>query len=313
MNKTSGKFRTFALESLGTMQGLSILIPVYCDSCVEQVKLLCGQCLGLQMPWEIVVADDGSPIDMASINEEIEDIEGCRLIKYPENIGRSGIRNFLAQQAHYDTLLYIDAGMMPSERFIDTYVTHIGKADVVVGSIRVAKEHIDLSNLRCKNELRAEHRSSVEKRNASPYTNFHSGNFMVRRQTMLDNPFRGEILTYGYEDTLFGKSLADKHISILHIDNPLYFVRFESNERFLEKTKEAMLTLYTYREELQGYSGLLRLVTRLQHWHLLWITVWISRWIMTAIKPFLIGKHPRLWMFNIYRICCLSANYNIKP
>ncbi len=291
------------------MQGLSILIPVYCDSCVEQVKVLCRQCRGLQMPWEIVVADDGSPIDKASLNDEVAEMDGCRLIKYPENIGRAGIRNFLAQQAHYDTIIYIDAGMMPSEHFIDTYVRHIGKADVVVGSIRVAKEHIDLSNLRCKNELRAQRRTSVQKRNLNPYANFHSGNFMIRRQTMLDHPFRGEIKTYGYEDTLFGKSLADKHVSILHIDNPLYFVRFESNERFLDKTQEAMLTLYTYREELQGYSGLLRLVTRLQHWHLLWIMVWISRWTRRLITHNLIGNHPFIPFYHLYRIICLARRF----
>ena len=292
------------------MQGLSILIPVYCDSCVEQVRLLCRQCRGLQMPWEIVVADDGSPSGMAALNDEIVEIDGCRLIKYPENIGRAGIRNFLAQQARYDTCIYIDAGMMPSERFIDTYVENIGKADVIVGSIRVDNEHIDVSNLRCKNELRAERRVSVEKRNASPYTNFHSGNFMIRRHIMLDNPFRSEILTYGYEDTLFGKGLADKHVSILHIDNPLYFVRFESNTRFLDKTQEAMLTLYTYREELQGYSGLLRLVTRLQHYHLLWITVWISRLTRRLISHNLIGNHPFIPFYHLYRIMCLAGQFH---
>lgn len=295
------------------MQGLSILIPVYCDSCVEQVKVLCRQCRGLQMPWEIVVADDGSPIDKASLNDEVAEMDGCRLIKYPENIGRAGIRNFLAQQAHYDTIIYIDAGMMPSARFIAVYVEHIGKAEVVVGSLKVDENHIDRSNLRCKNELRAERRSSAQKRNQSPYTNFHSGNFMIRRQTMLDHPFRGEIKTYGYEDTLFGKGLAEKHVSILHIDNPLYFVRFEPNARYLEKTREAMLTLYTYREELQGYSGLLTLVSRLQHSHLLritmWITMWITRLTKDALTQSLSGNHPRLWMYNLYRICCLSAYY----
>jgi len=136
---------------------------------------------------------------------------------------------------------------------------------------------------------------------------------MIRRQTMLDHPFRGEIKTYGYEDTLFGKGLAEKHVSILHIDNPLYFVRFEPNARYLEKTREAMLTLYTYREELQGYSGLLTLVSRLQHSHLLritmWITMWITRLTKDALTQSLSGNHPRLWMYNIYRICCLSAYY----
>lgn len=291
------------------MQGLSILIPVYCDSCVEQVKQLYRQCRGLQMPWEIVIADDGSPASSASVNDAVAGIDHCRLIKYPENIGRAAIRNFLAHQACFDTLIYIDAGMMPSARFIAVYVTYIGKAEVVVGSLKVDENHIDRSNLRCKNELRAQRRTSVQKRNQNPYTNFHSGNFMIRRQTMLDHPFRGEIKTYGYEDTLFGKGLAEKHVSILHIDNSLYFVRFEPNARYLEKTREAMLTLYTYREELQGYSGLLTLVSRLQHSHLLRITMWITRLTKDAVTQRLSGNHPRLWMYNIYRICCLSAYY----
>lgn len=124
-----------------TMQGLSILIPVYCDSCVEQVKQLYRQCRGLQMPWEIVVADDGSLASSASVNDAVAGIDHCRLIKYPENIGRAAIRNFLAHQACFDTLIYIDAGMMPSARFIAVYVEHIGKAEVVVGSLKVDENH----------------------------------------------------------------------------------------------------------------------------------------------------------------------------
>ena len=82
-------------------------------------------------------------------------------------------------------------------------------------------------------------------------------------------------------------------------------MRFEPNARYLEKTSEAMLTLYTYREELQGYSGLLTLVSRLQHSHLLRIT----RLTKDAVTQSLSGSHPRLWLYNIYRIYCLSAYY----
>lgn len=289
------------------MKGLSILIPVYCDSCVDQVKQLCRQCLGLKMLWEIIVADDGSPKAAASLNDEVAEMDGCRLIKRPVNVGRAAIRNFLAHEARFDTLIYVDAGMIPSKRFIAAYVKYIGKAEVVVGSLKVAKERIDLSNLRCKNELRAERKFSLRKRNMSPYTNFHSGNFMIDRMTMLDNPFSEKIKTYGYEDTLLGKGLADKHVSIIHIDNPLFFVRFESNARFLEKTKEALQTLYDLREELQGYSSMLRLVSHLQRYHLLWTTVWIKWLYSRGIKNNLLGPNPRLFLFNIFRICYLSG------
>ncbi len=202
--------------------------------------------------------------------------------------------------------------MMPSEGFVATYVENMGKADVVVGSLKVEKDSVDKSNLRCLNELRAERAFSVSKRNERPYKNFHSGNFMASRQTMLENPFREDMKTYGYEDTLFGKGLADRHVSIVHIDNPLLFVRFESNGRFLEKTEEALRTLYDYRQELKGYSALLRLVDGLQRHHLLWITVWINRLTSTAVKRRLMGKRPSLFLYNVFRVCCLSSNYMNK-
>ncbi len=202
--------------------------------------------------------------------------------------------------------------MMPSEGFVATYVENMGKADVVVGSLKVARASVDLSNLRCKNELKAEQGHSVSKSNEHPYKNFHSGNFMAGRQVVLDNPFREDIKTYGYEDTLFGKGLADRQVSIVHIDNPLLFVRFESNERFLEKTREALRTLYDYREELKGYSALLRLVDSLQRHHLLWITVWINRLTSTTIRRRLMGKRPNLFLYNVFRVCCLSSNYMNK-
>lgn len=199
--------------------------------------------------------------------------------------------------------------MMPSEGFVDAYVKNMGKADVVVGSLKVAEECMDLSNLRCKNEMKAERGYSVDKSNEHPYKNFHSGNFMAKRQVVHDNPFREDIKTYGYEDTLFGKGLADRHVSILHIDNPLLFVRFESNSRFLEKTEEAMRTLYAYREELKGYSALLHLVDSLQRHHLLWITVWINRLISVAIRRKLKGDRPSVFLYNVFRVCSLSTNY----
>ncbi len=202
--------------------------------------------------------------------------------------------------------------MMPSDGFVATYVENMDKAKVVVGSLMVTKDSVDLSNLRCLNELKAERKSSVSKRNAKPYLDFHSTHFMVTRQTMLDNPFREDIKTYGYEDTLFGKGLADRQVSILHIDNPLLFVRFESNSRFLEKTEEALRTLYDYRKELKGYSALLRLVDSLQRHHLLWITVWINRLTSTVIRRRLMGKRPSLFLYNVFRVCCLSSNYMNK-
>ena len=177
------------MVNFASMQGLSILIPVYKDSCVAQALALRRQCQGLEVQWEIVVADDGSPSPYDALNDEISSIGGCRLVKRRENVGRAAIRNFLAREARFDTLLYIDAGMMPSEGFIDAYARNMGQADVVVGSLKVAKGSVDLSSLRCRNEMKAERGYSVSKSNERPYANFHSGNFMAERHVVTDNPF----------------------------------------------------------------------------------------------------------------------------
>lgn len=286
------------------MKSLSVLIPVYCDDVVSQVALLQGQCMVIDgLEWEIVVADDGSPAERGRVNAAVADMDGCRILWRGRNCGRASTRNFLAREARYDTLLYIDSGLAPSANFIQGYVEQIGKAQVVCGTVGVSSDCVDLSSLRCRNEMRAQRRFTAEQHSMKPYRNFHTGAFMIERRVMLDNPLREDITTYGYEDTLFGKQLAMKNVSIIHIDNPVLFTRFESNSRYLEKTREAIGTLYDHRHELEGYSDLLRLACVLRKCHLLWVAWWTGRCLGGAMERNLCGKRPSLMVFNIYRVC----------
>lgn len=289
------------------MKELSILIPVYNDDVVVQVSELQRQCQAMrELAWEIIVCDDGSTDDSADNNKAIEEISGCRLILRERNHGRASTRNYLARVAKYDTLLYIDSGLMPNPRFVENYVDNIGRASVVCGNIEVSPESIDMTNLRCKNELNAQRRFTAAKHSKAPYKNFHTTAFMIDRRVMLSNPMREDIKTYGYEDTLFGKQLADRRNSIVHIDNPVLFVRFESNERYLEKTKEAMHTLYIYRSELKGYSGVLKVVEKLKKMHLLWSLLLINRLFFNKIVDNLKGERPNLMLYSVYRMCLLA-------
>lgn len=290
------------------MKGLSVLIPLYKDYCVEQVTALQRQCEGIAgLAWEIVVAYDGARDSFADANAPINCMDGCRLIVRGKNCGRSATRNFLAHEARYDTLIYIDSGLKPNPHFVEKYVENMGRASVVCGNIEVDRDSIDTSNLRCKNELRAQYRFTADRHATDPYKNFHSGNFMAERGVMTDNPFREDITTYGYEDTLFGKRLAERRVSILHIDNPVLFVRFESNARFLEKTKEGIATLFAYRDELVGYSPLLRLACTINKWHLSWLLLAAYRCLGRAMETNLRGRHPSLAVFSFYRSCLLTC------
>ena len=95
------------------INSLSILIPTYNNVCLELVRDLQAQASILSstnnLEYEILVADDGST-DKNTIekNREINWLDNCRYIERKENIGRAAIRNFLAKEAKYLWLLFLE-------------------------------------------------------------------------------------------------------------------------------------------------------------------------------------------------------------
>jgi glycosyltransferase involved in cell wall biosynthesis len=281
------------------MKDLSVLIPTYNTACVSLVKALQRQAAALGIGYEIIVADDGSTdVEAIEENRSINQIEHCRVIIRSENCGRAAIRNFLASQARYSWLLFIDSDMVVcSDGFLQQYVQSEGY-DVVDGGVRIGK--VQTGNLRSIYEKASEKHFTAEKRSQSTYRDFHTANFMIRRDLMLLHPFDERFRHYGYEDVLFGKTLELQGIPILHLDNPLSFEVFESNPDFVSKTEEGLRTLYLFRDELQGYSRLLTLAQRLTP-----VIPLIRLWhrIFGGIeRRQLTGSHPSLTIFNLYRI-----------
>ncbi len=294
------------------MDGLSILIPVYRDNCLKQVESLVAQCRKMAergLKWEILVADDGSPVDESLINSPIGRMENCTFIKRNRNYGRSSTRNFLVQLAHYDTLLFQDSGLQPSEHLVETYINYAGKAQVVCGSVEVAAEAMSRSSLRAIYEAAYSRHATPKKLNRHPHQSFRSCNFMASRHMMLQHPFSEDIKKYGYEDVLFGKRLKESGVGVLHIDNPVRYVNMESNSQYMRKVDEAMATLYENRDEVMGYSRLLSLVERLKRLRMLGVVNVLGKLTVNAIRKQLEGKRPSLLLFNVYRGLTLAAKY----
>ena len=284
--------------TFASMKHLSILIPTYNDPCYMLVSDLQQQASRLPISYEIIVADDGSK-DQTVIeqNRHINEIENCRVIERGKNSGRAIIRNYLAQQARYDWLLFIDSDMVVCRKdFVQRYAET--EADAVDGGIIVDKT-IE-GNLRSMYEKASEHQHTMEKRQLSPYMDFHTANFLIRRDIMLAHPFDERFRCYGYEDVLVGKELQRHGIPILHIDNPLSFEIYESNEAFVSKTEEGLRTLFTFRNELEGYSRLLAHRERLTG-----CSAFIRlfhRLFKDAERRNLCSDHPSLFVFNLYRL-----------
>ena len=283
---------------------LSILIPTYNDLCVKLVGDLRQQAEQTGIGYEILVGDDGSTDhEVVSENRQIDQWAHCRYLVQPQNTGRAAIRNRLAREARYDWLLFVDSDMtVVRPDYIGQYVAQ-DNADVVDGGVTIGGDaEVLKQNLRYLYEKASEHEHTADKRQQNPYSDFHTANFLIRRDIMLAHPFDERFRYYGYEDVLFGKQLKANHIAITHIDNPMGFCTFESNHDFVAKTEEGLRTLCQFRNELRGYSRLITLVEGI-HIPLILSLIRLSHRVFgKLIRRNLCSAHPSLRLFNLYKL-----------
>lgn len=301
------------------MKALSILIPTFNDKCLELVKALNRQCekicstkSEILNSYEIVVADDGST-DKATVDEnsKINNLPNCIYVIKGVNTGRAAIRNFLASKAKYDTLLFIDSDMTVIRNdFIVKYLTYRDKASVIYGGYEVPEQETMADNLRYRYERACQNAHTAEKRKQHPYNDFHTSNFLIERSVMLRITFDEKYNHYGYEDVAFGIALKEAGISILHIDNPMGFCRFESNEDFIVKTEEGIRTLVEHSDEIGKYSRLIKYIYYLKKLHISNIVRCILHPLNSCMRRNLIIKNISLEILNIYKISYILEYMN---
>ena len=187
------------------MKQISILIPTNNGVCTQLVDDLHRQAEALSLDYEILVADDGSDdFNVIEANRSINLLPHCQLLEQKPNRGRSAIRNFLARQARYPWLLFIDSDMVVCRNdFLKRYADTSDFQRVVDGGIVVNKTLPH--NLRSLYEKAAEGQHTADLRQRSPYQHLHTANLLVKRETLLRHPFDERFRHYGYEDVLLGK------------------------------------------------------------------------------------------------------------
>lgn len=284
------------------MASLSILIPVYNCHCLELVRSLLRQ-EGLKAAdeWEIVVADDGSDADTFPIsNRAIATLPHCRYIERPVNVGRAAIRNFLAAEAQYERLVFIDGDMaLRSPDFIANYLKAAPEA-VVYGGYEVDGWHPD--NLRWLYEWKSAPHHAASVRQRHPYHDFHTSNYCIPRSIAVGCQLETSYSGYGYEDVAYGKRLSELSIPIVHIANPVVFCDFESNGAYLDKIDESIRSLWAHRMQLAHYSRLIALCRRLHSWRVDGVLVALFRRYGQRLRR-RIERHPSLAWLKVYKIC----------
>lgn len=283
---------------------LSILIPTYNYDCTSLVHDLQQQAQQAGIDYEIVVADDASPLySYKEKNREINSLPHCKLIELPENIGRARIRNRLAEEAQYEWLLFMDADAeVINENFITDYFAHTD-ADVICGGLCHAETLPSPEvSLRYAYEKRADRHRKAKDREQAPYEQFITFCFMIRANLFHTIKFDESITEYGHEDTLFGIELGKRKVCIKHIDNPMRQGGIETNEEFLEKTRAAIRNLAVMESTMQGHSALLNVYRLLHKTRITSCIAWLFKKKRNAWERRLQDTRPNLTLFFAYKL-----------
>lgn len=282
---------------------ISILIPTFNDDCRGLAGSLMIQAEAIDgLEWEIIIADDASTnTALVESLSQLNKLEGFRYIRCNTNLGRSAIRNFLAQEARGEWLLFVDAHrVMVSNDYLKTYISATQNAQVICGGYQALKGPD--GNLRYLYEHEAERNNSASLRAKHPYQSFNASNFMIRRDIFMQHQFDTRLHKYGYEDVLLGRELALAGIPVTHIDAPTGYIEYECNANFVKKAEEAMETLHQFRDSLQGYSPILTVANRLQGNLAGAVFRKLFQWKRNAWRNNLMSRRPSLFIFKLYKL-----------
>ena len=282
---------------------ISILIPTKNYDCHLLIEELHKQGEVLGVPFEILVAEDGTETGLIHLNSIADNLEHCRRIVKKENIGRAAIRNLLANEAQYCNLIFIDCDAVAERNgFLKDYLDALKTSNVVCGGLYHADELPDrYCTLRYKYEKKADKLRDAATRNKAPYDKFTTFNFAIKKTIFTSILFDTAITGYGYEDALFGKELEKRNIRITHIDNPLLHCGLEKNEIFLAKTEQALRNLATIKESI-GNTPLIAVAKKLKRYHIVWLFMLYWRFRRKSLRKNLLGSNPSLEKFNIYKL-----------
>ncbi len=224
---------------------LSVLIPVFNFDVRPFVRELHRQATECGMAFEIRCYDDASQRKYCNMNRELEQMENVVYKELPVNLGRSAIRNLLAEEAVFDHLLFADCDSWPERGdFISKYKEVLGPDAVLYGGRSYSPDPpVDQTLfLRWHYGLQREV-IPVETRKRQPWHSFQTNNFVIPRELFLKIRLNEALKGYGHEDTLLGIQLMQQEVPLLHLDNPLRHLGLENSREFLDKTRQGVLNL----------------------------------------------------------------------
>jgi len=297
------------------MKELSICIPVYNFDVGPLAEELNKQLSAIDIPSEIVLMDDASGESYRQTNRQLAG-GTTRYIQLEKNIGRSKIRNRLAEEARYQYLIFMDCdSRVPSPHYINDYLAQCHPGIVCYGGCVYDKNppQDKTLHLRWKYGIKRESATAAE-RSRHPNFGFRTNNFLIDKAIFNHIGFDESLQGYGHEDTLFGLELMTHNIPVVHIDNPLVHIGLESAPVFLSKTASSVANLShintLLKERYPEYINHSRLASTYQNICRVGLRK-PAALLLKAIQPFLrrnlSGDNPSLRAFDLYRLGLLFS------
>jgi hypothetical protein len=285
---------------------LSILIPTYHYNAYPLAELLEKQALEAHIDFELICLDDGSFSHLNQENQKINNLTNCKFIEAKKNVGRSASRKFLAEQAQYPWLLYIDVDVMPKNKdYLNNYLEEIKQDhDAIFGGFAYLE-----SSYHPKKSLRytfGKQREEVdaEIRNKTPYKVIISANFLIKRPIYLELIKQHTENSYGM-DYLFGALLKKHQIAVYHINNEVNHFGLDENSKFLNKTEQAMKTLHHFYANKQITKNDISILKAYEFLKLFYLQHLFGRLMGSFNKQIiknLTQENPNLFLFDLYRL-----------
>ena len=291
---------------------LSILIPTYNYNITHLVTELHRQAMNTYVDFEILVMEDGSTLFLEE-NKAVADLAFCNYTVLTGNIGRSAIRNRLADEARYEHLVFLDCdGEIIMPHFIEKYVSFCKENTVVVGGTAYDPENRDPRySLRLKYGRLREAKSAMEREKEGIYSHFSAFNFLISKKIFNQIRFDESIQGYGHEDTLFGHRIAELKCNVHHIDNPLLHSGLDDNESFIRKTEESTRNLYLLYKTgnypiLENQSKLLFTFNRFKRKNFTHALAAAFTTLRPVLMSNLTSSNPSLRFYDLYKLLFLA-------
>ena len=283
---------------------ISILIPCFDYNAYPLVSILEKQALILKIDFEIICIDDGSFSSKNDVNQKINLLTNSKFIESKKNIGRIKNRLLLAEKSQYEWLIFLDVDTLPNEdNFLKNYIDQINKGMMIIGGCIYKKPENENFSLRYKfGKFREEINSDI--RNKNPYKYVSSGNFMCKRDVLIDVLASINSMSYG-NDYIFGSLIKKKGIDIKHIDNPVLIDNIDENQIFIKKTHNALDNLISsYNKKIikKHSISILKAYIILDSLLMKNIFAKITDLFKNLLNKNLHSKNPNLFLFDLYRL-----------